>query len=124
MREHYHLRCRGSKYNDGSKVDFTVNNDAFATKTDTKFRINELPLYFVVDGGWGDWGPWSLECPIDCLQGRKRMRTRTRTRLCSNPAPQGDGLDCEGKNTDSHICGRNKLTCGIVVIAKWNGCNC
>ena len=31
-----------------------------------------LTLYLVVDGGWGDWGPWSSDCPTDCLQERKK----------------------------------------------------
>ena len=60
-------------------------------------------------GLWGDWGPWSSDCPTDCLPGRKRTRTRTRT--CTNPTPQGDELDCTGAKFEQQICGKNKLTC-------------
>ena len=72
-----------------------------------------MPLYLIVDGGWGEWGSWSSDCPTNCLQERKRKRTRTRT--CSNPAPQGDGIGCEGKNIDLQNCGKKKLNCFCVV---------
>ena len=32
-----------------------------------------------------------------------------RTRTCSNPAPQGDGINCGGENTDSQNCRKNML---------------
>ena len=69
-------------------------------------------LYLAVDGGWGAWGPWSGSgCPTDCLQGRK---TKTRTRTCTNPAPQGIGNGCNGENTEQHICGGSMLVCFFV----------
>ena len=50
-----------------------------------------------VDGGWSVFGDWS-ECSTTCGGG-----TRTRTRSCTNPAPD-DGADCLGeeKETDQN----------------------
>ena len=39
-----------------------------------------------VDGGWGDWGPWS-----SCTKGQ-----RTKERKCDRPKPQFNGQDCIG----------------------------
>jgi len=41
-----------------------------------------------VDGGYSDWSEWS-EC--DCATARQK-----RTRTCTNPVPQGGGMDCSG----------------------------
>ena len=60
-----------------------------------------------MDGGWGNWGPCSSNCPTDCLQERKKSRIRTRT--CTNPAPEGDGNDCSGESTDQQTCGGKLL---------------
>ena len=58
-----------------------------------------------MDGRWGAWGPWSSDCPTNCLRERKRWRIRRRT--CTNPAPQGDGNDCRGDKIEQDICGKN-----------------
>ena len=83
-----------------------------------------LSLYFLVDGGWGDWGPWSFNCLTNCLQ-EKRMRRRTRT--CTNSVPQEDGFDCEGENTDWQICGKNHIyllsCCSLFLILQNYGKN-
>ena len=73
-----------------------------------------ISIFFIVDGGWEEWGPWSFDCPTNCLQERKRSRSRTRT--CSDPAPQGDGTDCVGENTDSHNCSKNSSICFYVAV--------
>ncbi|XP_059097437.1 coadhesin-like [Tigriopus californicus] len=41
-----------------------------------------------IDGAWTEWTPWSL-CPVTCGGANE-----TRTRTCSNPAPQFDGAAC------------------------------
>ncbi|WAR09785.1 HMCN1-like protein, partial [Mya arenaria] len=51
-----------------------------------------------VDGQWAEWSTWSV-CPVTCGNG-----TRTRTRLCSNPAPVHGGDDCMGNGTDITTC--------------------
>ncbi|XP_052813120.1 thrombospondin-2-like [Mya arenaria] len=52
----------------------------------------------IVDGQWAEWSTWSV-CPVTCGNG-----TRTRTRLCSNPAPVHGGDDCMGNGTDITTC--------------------
>ncbi|XP_011663142.2 sushi, von Willebrand factor type A, EGF and pentraxin domain-containing protein 1 [Strongylocentrotus purpuratus] len=51
-----------------------------------------------VDGAWSYWSLWT-ECSSTCGGG-----TRSRTRDCTNPAPQGGGLNCTGKAEQDGIC--------------------
>ncbi|XP_072306545.1 SCO-spondin [Eucyclogobius newberryi] len=56
-----------------------------------------------VDGGWGQWSPWT-KCSLSCGGG-----VRSRTRLCNSPTPQSGGRGCMGvaeqwKECNSHIC--------------------
>ena len=57
----------------------------------------------VVNGGWSQWTSWS-GCSLTCGGG-----TRTRTRTCSNPIPQGSGADCVGSPSGSEGC--NMVAC-------------
>ncbi|KAJ8046309.1 Hemicentin-1 [Holothuria leucospilota] len=52
-----------------------------------------------VDGGWSDYGEWS-ECSQTCEEG-----IQTRIRTCTNPTPQYGGLECEGDDRETQICG-------------------
>ena len=74
-----------------------------------------MPFYPVVDGGWGEWGPWSIDCPVNCMQERKKKRSRIRTRACSNPAPQGDGIACVGEKIEMEMCGKNISEFNVVL---------
>lgn len=51
-----------------------------------------------VDGGWTDFGDWTV-CTATCGGG-----TQTRTRSCTNPAPVGTGADCEGDGHETQDC--------------------
>ena len=51
-----------------------------------------------VNGGWTQWSSWS-SCTVTCGVG-----SRTRTRSCTNPAPQGDGADCVGSTRSTESC--------------------
>ena len=51
-----------------------------------------------VDGGWSNWGEWSL-CSSTCGQG-----TRQRTRSCNNPEPSGGGAGCKGDDRQEQQC--------------------
>lgn len=55
----------------------------------------------VVDGEWGPWQGWT-ECSQTCGGG-----TKNRTRLCNNPRPRYDGLDCNGDAVESFDCNTN-----------------
>ena len=56
-----------------------------------------------VNGGWGSWMSWS-SCSAMCGGG-----TRTKQRLCNNPAPSGGGSNCIGSNTNQQAC--NTASC-------------
>lgn len=58
-----------------------------------------------VDGGWGEWAPWS-ECTVECDGG-----SMTRSRLCNDPAPVDGGDDCEGDADETADC--NIFSCGL-----------
>ena len=57
-----------------------------------------LHTYVTVDGGWTQWSSWS-SCSATCGVG-----SRTRTRNCTDPAPQGDGADCVGASSGTESC--------------------
>ena len=56
--------------------------------------INNL----LVDGGYSDFGDWSV-CSAECGGG-----IQTRTRTCTNPAPAHGGADCVGDSTETREC--------------------
>ncbi|XP_044055859.1 hemicentin-1 isoform X2 [Siniperca chuatsi] len=51
-----------------------------------------------VAGNWGSWLPWS-PCSETCGKGME-----SRIRLCNNPPPAFDGLQCEGSDTQTQVC--------------------
>ncbi|OQV23958.1 Semaphorin-5B [Hypsibius exemplaris] len=53
------------------------------------------------DGNWTDFSDWSA-CSVSCGGGR-----RSRTRTCTNPAPQFGGLDCGGSAIEAEECGND-----------------
>ncbi|XP_071450094.1 A disintegrin and metalloproteinase with thrombospondin motifs 7-like [Hetaerina americana] len=56
-----------------------------------------------VDGGWGEWQPWS-ECSRTCGTGVSSME-----RICNNPRPQHGGRYCIGERVHYKIC--NHVPC-------------
>nr|XP_022315405.1 uncharacterized protein LOC111119492 isoform X1 [Crassostrea virginica] len=51
-----------------------------------------------VDGGWTEFGSYG-PCSVSCGEG-----TRTRSRTCTNPAPQKGGADCVGSSNETSSC--------------------
>ncbi|KAF8571029.1 hypothetical protein P879_03277 [Paragonimus westermani] len=51
-----------------------------------------------INGAWGEWGPFS-PCAVTCGTG-----FRHRVRLCNRPTPQGNGLYCQGIDTQKIPC--------------------
>ena len=54
--------------------------------------------FFEVDGLWSDWMRWS-PCSVTCGDGSK-----TRARMCDNPAPSNGGKSCSGNAYDMQQC--------------------
>ncbi|XP_071164274.1 uncharacterized protein [Mytilus edulis] len=51
-----------------------------------------------IDGVWANWGSWGT-CSVTCETG-----TWTRSRTCTNPAPQYSGADCPGSSGSTGSC--------------------
>ena len=51
-----------------------------------------------INGGWGDWGLWSV-CPVTCGTG-----IIYRERKCDRPSPMNDGMPCQGPYTEKMDC--------------------
>jgi len=55
-----------------------------------------------VDGGWSGWSPWG-PCSAECAGG-----SQLRDRSCTNPAPVGEGMDCDGSGGDLQACNEQR----------------
>ncbi|CAG2257871.1 HMCN [Mytilus edulis] len=95
-------------------------------------------MFLIVQTVNGNWGPWNLygQCSVTCGEG-----VETRTRLCNDPAPVGDGAPCDGVDTSSASCingeacavngnwgpwnlnGHCSVTCGEGVETRTRLCN-
>ena len=52
----------------------------------------------LVDGNWAAWSEFG-DCSAECGDG-----IQTRTRTCSDPAPEFDGKPCDGEATEEKAC--------------------
>ncbi|XP_023932539.1 coadhesin-like [Lingula anatina] len=73
-----------------------------------------------VNGNWSEWCECPSKCSVTCGGG-----VRTRTRVCSNPAPANGGADCVGPSQLEESC--NTLPCGVdsrwSPWSKWSSCD-
>lgn len=65
-----------------------------------EIKLNEfyLLLYVTVDGQWATWGSWTT-CSVTCGGG-----SQSRTRTCTNPAPQYNGSPCPNSASSTQAC--------------------
>lgn len=73
-----------------------------------------------IDGGWSDWGNWT-RCSVTCRNG-----TQIRTRTCTNPPPQFNGKECQGKLEDGRSCMEQEkcpIDGGWGDWSAWSGCS-
>lgn len=54
--------------------------------------------FCIVDGGWSNWGKWSV-CSATCGRGEI-----TRSRQCDNPEAQFNGKKCSGRDLETVSC--------------------
>lgn len=55
-------------------------------------------MHNAVDGNWATWGSYGA-CTVTCGGG-----SQTRTRTCSDPAPQHGGTTCSGSSSSHQTC--------------------
>ncbi|XP_053386492.1 A disintegrin and metalloproteinase with thrombospondin motifs adt-2-like [Mercenaria mercenaria] len=76
-------------------------------------------LCTMVNGNWSLWTTWS-NCDVTCGRG-----VQTRSRSCTNPAPENGGRDCSGNTTETKLCQRD--TCpvhgGWSTWSEWGSCS-
>lgn len=53
---------------------------------------------YIVDGNWALWASWDT-CSVTCGGG-----TQSRTRSCTNPAPQYGGAGCPSTGYEMQSC--------------------
>ena len=59
-------------------------------------------MVFTVNGGWSlfkEWTDWG-ECTVTCGGG---LKSRNRTRSCTNPIPKYRGMECEGNSSEEEF---------------------
>ncbi|XP_052090843.1 uncharacterized protein LOC127727766 [Mytilus californianus] len=70
-----------------------------------------------VNGSWSEWAEWS-SCSSSCDGG-----VRSRTRLCNDPLPLCDGIECEGRNEEVEDCNAELPCCEISEWSDWSECS-
>ncbi|XP_053384629.1 coadhesin-like isoform X2 [Mercenaria mercenaria] len=72
-----------------------------------------------IDGGWTSWTKWTT-CTRTCDTGKS-----SRTRTCTNPAPQHNGAQCSGSAHDTKTC--SYVSCpvdgGWTSWTRWTTCS-
>uniref|UniRef100_A0A8W8KZK8 SUEL-type lectin domain-containing protein n=1 Tax=Magallana gigas TaxID=29159 RepID=A0A8W8KZK8_MAGGI len=73
---------------------YSGNNCAGSSSSSTTCNTHHCPI----DGNWASWGNW-VTCTVTCGGG-----SQTRSRTCTNPAPQYGGAACPGSSGSSQAC--------------------
>ena len=84
-----------------SVVTHTHITCCFFNPLNIKTVVIDACLLDLVNGGWSHFGSYS-HCSVSCGGGNY-----TRSRTCTNPAPQHGGQDCVGSSTETHSCNTN-----------------
>ena len=67
--------------------------------------FSDCAVQVPINGGWAEWGEWGLcqECEVSS--------TRSRSRECSNPPPQYNGLYCDTTDVGSTLSENCYVSC-------------
>jgi hypothetical protein len=63
----------------------------------------------LADGEWSNWSEWST-CTLECGSGNQ-----TRTRTCTNPEPQFNGVDCGEGGSETQACNKDPCPIGNLI---------
>eukprot|EP00058_Branchiostoma_floridae_P020606 XP_002606096.1 hypothetical protein BRAFLDRAFT_88006 [Branchiostoma floridae] len=92
----YRQRRRGCMVNPNVEQ---ANSDGNLNCVGRRMEIMECHVAeCAVNGNWAAWSSWS-DCTATCGDG-----VRTRDRTCTDPAPYGDGTECDGQGTEVEHC--------------------
>ena len=80
-------------------------------------------MFWIVDGGWGEWGDWE-QCSLSCGEG-----VQSRHRLCDSPAPfsGADNIwhDCTedgSSGTESRACNEDPCQSKYKLSTQYSYC--
>jgi len=128
----YHLKsewtaCHYGDCGEGEKLQLVLSSDtrpgcpAYNRKLATSGVKAKCPAKkpCPVDGGWSAYSAWS-SCSKPCGGGEQ-----SRTRTCTNPAPQHGGKDCVGDAKETRKC--NESPCAVdggwTDYSAWSACS-
>ncbi|XP_021348029.1 signal peptide, CUB and EGF-like domain-containing protein 1 [Mizuhopecten yessoensis] len=87
--------CKNHKCEHGATCHNLLTNYTCSCLTGFKGQFCESKI---VDGGYGQWGDWSI-CSKSCEGGQM-----VRNRVCDSPAPDPDGKPCTGQANETEAC--------------------
>ncbi|XP_067653612.1 SCO-spondin-like isoform X2 [Haliotis asinina] len=103
---------------DGATYEFRVNG----LSTSAALTVN-VPVGPVVNGGFSQWSDWTgLPCGVACETRTDVIRTRTRT--CTNPAPENGGLNCTGSFVEAISACNGTVNGGFSLWSAWTNPSC
>lgn len=89
--------CENFAHANKSWLQVSITSCAFSFFADSKW-IHWASSCETVDGNWASWTSYG-SCSVTCGGG-----TQTRSRTCTNPAPQYLGQNCAGMSSESQQC--------------------
>ncbi|XP_028394829.1 properdin-like [Dendronephthya gigantea] len=90
------------------------------SQSEKKNCVNRDRPHCPIDGGWSDWGNWSI-CSVTCGEG-----LQVRYRSCTNPKPRYGGRDCQGLRDGKQSCEDTRhcpINGGWSDWAAWSSCS-
>ena len=92
-----------------------VNSSAITVSTELVAEC--ITGFFLVDGGFAEWGNYTT-CSVTCGGGNE-MRMRT----CTNPVPQNGGKPCYGPTSESRECNTQPCPGKEDILTKLTKCS-
>ncbi|CAG2241189.1 unnamed protein product [Mytilus edulis] len=100
---HFRNICNGKTVCGFSTMNEIRDLNISCSINGTDSNLPDVNYHCVRNGMWSNWSDYSI-CSVTCGGG-----IQTRSRMCSNPAPNENGQNCSGNNVDERNC--NTLNC-------------